>query len=595
MSADRPSEAPPAPSVAVASSTSGTSIYGTAVTFTATVTVTSGGAPATSGNVQFYADGNAIGSAVAVNGSGVATSPSLSTLPVTGSPHAITANYLGATGFATSNGTLTGGQTITPLTLTVIGITANNKPYDGTTSATAQLNLGSASLSGVIAPDSVSLVTTNNVGTFDFANLSTATTITISGLALGGAQASDYQLPTTQATTPASITQVGSTVSVAWTDGPSATYNGSPHAAAASWTSTGVDGTTASRVVTYVGIAGTAYGPTTTAPTNSGSYEASAIFAGDVNHTGSSSSADFTINRVSPTSVETFIVPSVALQPSANLALDNDFTRFADAFADIRAGDTIQIAGTLDWSESHALASWQATGEAFAMPHLAGITLGAAAPGNGIHGPGDDPTISGEGPIYFDGLGADKGWDLTGLTISNFDTAIFFSPETDVTDYSGTHVIDNTINVPSNPGDPGANGGILLGPSPNQTIQGNQINLAGNGSAGTASFGITSFSSGGNEWNGLLIDSNIVNVTTPNAPASVLGIGENSGSVGSNLSVTNNTFNGNGGTSEVALGITSESVAATASNPAATVVYSGNTVNSATDGFVWGDPEASPA
>ena len=40
-------------------------------------------------------------------------------------------------GYVASNGTLTGGQTVTPLTLTVTGITANNKTYDGTTSATA--------------------------------------------------------------------------------------------------------------------------------------------------------------------------------------------------------------------------------------------------------------------------------------------------------------------------------------------------------------------------------------------------------------------------------------------------------------------------
>jgi hypothetical protein len=198
---------------AVASSSSGTSIYGTSDTFTATVTVTSGGAAVTSGSVQFYADGNALGSPVAVSGSGLATSPAISTLQVTGSAHAITADYLGATGFATSNGTLAGGQTITPLTLAVTGITASNKPYDGTTTATAQLILGLAGLSGVISPDNVFLVTTGAAGTFDFADVNTASTVTISGLALGGSQASDYQLPTIEDTTPASITQAPLTVS----------------------------------------------------------------------------------------------------------------------------------------------------------------------------------------------------------------------------------------------------------------------------------------------------------------------------------------------------------------------------------------------
>ena len=153
--------------------------------------------------------------------------------------------------------------------------------------------------------------------------------------------------------------------------------------------------------------------------------------------------------------------------------------------------------------------------------------------------------------------------------------------------------------MPSDNADLGQNGGILLGPGANQTIQGNQIYLAGNGGATNGSFGILSFSSGGNDWNNLLIDSNTITVTTPGANEKILGIGENSGSVGSNITVSNNTFNGTGGSDpanqQIAFGITSESVAATTNNPAATVAYTGNSVNGANEGFVWGDPEASPA
>ena len=386
---------------------------------------------------------------------------------------------------------------------------------------------------------------------------------------------------------------VGSTVSVTWLDGASAVFNGNSHAATASWSSTGADSAGGPLPVTYVGINGTAYGPSSIAPTNSGNYEASATFAGDATHTGSTGATDFTINRLSPTSTETFVVTSVALQPSANLALDNDFTRFANAFADVRAGDTVQIDGTLDWSESHALASWQATGEAFAMPHLNGITVDAAAPGNGIHGPGDDPTISGEGPFYFDGLGTDKSWNITGLAVSNFDTALFYAPETDVTSYAGTHITNNTITVPS--ANPGAqNGGILLGPSANQTVQGNTIDITGNGGASAASFGISSFTYDGNgAWNNLLIDNNVVTVTTVGANEKIIGVAENSGSVGSNITVTNNTFNGDSGSlagnQQVAFGITSQA------SSTATVTYTGNNVNGARDGFVWGDPEGTPA
>ena len=184
-------------------------------------------------------------------------------------------------------------------------------------------------------------------------------------------------------------------------------------------------------------------------------------------------------------------------------------------------------------------------------------------------------------------------------TISNFDTAFFYSPETDVQGYAGTHLIDNVINVPSDNADLGQNGGILLGPGANQTIQGNKIYLAGNGGSSNSSFGISSFTFAGNAWNNLLIDNNTITVTTAGANEKILGIGENSGSVGSNISVTNNTFIGTDGddpaNQQIAFGITSESVAATATNPAATVTYTGNAVHGASEGFVWGDPEASPA
>lgn len=75
------------------------------------------------------------------------------------------------------------------------------------------------------------------------------------------------------------------------------TYDGATHAASATWTSTGVDAATATLPVTYTGKNGTVYGPSTTAPTAAGEYSATATFAGDANHTGSSGSANVTINR----------------------------------------------------------------------------------------------------------------------------------------------------------------------------------------------------------------------------------------------------------------------------------------------------------
>src|SRR5207247_704734 len=177
------------------------STYGDSVTFTATVTGTgpgSGNPGAGEGSVTFKADGTAVCGAVALNASGQAAC-STSALKVPGSPHTIKAEYSGATNFLASSGTLTGGQTVQPRTLTP-HITAQNKEYDGTTTAT----LSSQTLSGVIAGDVVSLTVT--AANFDNKNVGTGKTVTATGLSLTGADAGNYQLSSTTATTTADIT-----------------------------------------------------------------------------------------------------------------------------------------------------------------------------------------------------------------------------------------------------------------------------------------------------------------------------------------------------------------------------------------------------
>lgn len=89
-------------------------------------------------------------------------------------------------------------------TLTVTGITANDKVYDGTTEAT--LNTAGATLVGVSSEDDVSLNTSTAVSTFDTKDIGTGKTVTVSGLALGGDDAGNYSL--TQPTATADITPV---------------------------------------------------------------------------------------------------------------------------------------------------------------------------------------------------------------------------------------------------------------------------------------------------------------------------------------------------------------------------------------------------
>ena len=82
--------------------------------------------------------------------------------------------------------------TISAAGLTVSGITAENKPFDGTTNAT--LVLTNAALAGVIAPDDVSLVTSNATGSFADPDVADGKTVTVTNLAIVGADAGNYEL-----------------------------------------------------------------------------------------------------------------------------------------------------------------------------------------------------------------------------------------------------------------------------------------------------------------------------------------------------------------------------------------------------------------
>ncbi|MDD5450027.1 MAG: YDG domain-containing protein, partial [Candidatus Omnitrophica bacterium] len=93
-----------------------------------------------------------------------------------------------------------GTGTITAKALTVTGITADNKYYDGTTAAT--LNTTNAFVNGTISGDTVELIKTNATGAFNNANEGTWT-VTISGLTLQGVSATNYSI--TQPTTTAGI------------------------------------------------------------------------------------------------------------------------------------------------------------------------------------------------------------------------------------------------------------------------------------------------------------------------------------------------------------------------------------------------------
>ncbi len=99
----------------------------------------------------------------------------------------------------------------TPVTVTS-GLSANNKPYDGTTTATLSSN--NVVLAGVLPADvgNVWLSTNGYVANFTSAGVGTNLTVTVSGLSLTGSGAGNYSLSQPTNLT-ANITAVGVTIS----------------------------------------------------------------------------------------------------------------------------------------------------------------------------------------------------------------------------------------------------------------------------------------------------------------------------------------------------------------------------------------------
>ncbi len=162
--------------------------YGTPVTVSATVT---SGAGTPTGAVTFYDDtaGVALGAGVDLGGgvwaytagAGQLAAAPLRTIRAVFSP---TGPYLAAAA--------TAGVAVAPRPLTVTGLAAADKVYDGTT--TAALDTSAAALGRVVAGDDVTLNMTAAAGTFASADAAAGVPVTVSGLAVTGADAANYTL-----------------------------------------------------------------------------------------------------------------------------------------------------------------------------------------------------------------------------------------------------------------------------------------------------------------------------------------------------------------------------------------------------------------
>jgi hypothetical protein len=172
------------------------------VTFSATLTRTSGGTAVAGATVVFNVDGSSVGTA-ATNSAGVATLSTYNPSALIVAGHNVQASFAlqtisNITYAASTSGTQT--LTVNPKPVTA-NITANNKAYDATTTAT----IATCALTGVLAADSTNVTCTVGSAAFADKNVGTGKTVTATGITLGGTAAGNYTLTSTTATTTANI------------------------------------------------------------------------------------------------------------------------------------------------------------------------------------------------------------------------------------------------------------------------------------------------------------------------------------------------------------------------------------------------------
>ena len=178
------------------------------------------------------------------------------------------------------------GVSIAQKEVTVSGITAENKTYDGTT--TAALVCTGATITGKVDSDELTVTAT---GTFADANVGTGKTVTISEITLNGAGVANYKLAASgnQETTTADITAASFTPVVTlsgWT-------YGSPNIPSVGETNT------SGGTVTYYYKTGDAEW-TETQPTDVGTHHVKASIAANGNYAAAESApVEFTITQAS--------------------------------------------------------------------------------------------------------------------------------------------------------------------------------------------------------------------------------------------------------------------------------------------------------
>ena len=266
--------------------------------------------------------------------------------------------------------TATTTANITAATISAItGITADNKVYDSTTSATLVTTGGGIGFTGILSGDTLTVATAT--GNFIDKNVGNGKTVNITGLSLGGASSGNYILSTTTASTTANITKADiSTIS-------GITANHKTY-----------DGTTAATLVTSAAVFnGKFTGDVLTVGSSTGNFDTPNVGTGKtVNITGLSLAGTDAgnYNLVTDTATTTANITKASITAITGITANDkvyDSTRTATldtsapGFTGIISGDTLTVATASGLFDNKNVG----TGKTVT---ISGLTLGGASVGN---------------------------------------------------------------------------------------------------------------------------------------------------------------------------------------------------------------------
>ena len=185
----------PLPTTLRMTSSSNPSAYGNTVTFIATVRTNGVPVGNISGETVAFYDGAASLGTATLNGSGQAaytTTPSQLAVAT----HSITAVYGGDSTHMSSTTSPALSQSVSKGTVTAVLTGTVSKNYDRT--VTANLAAANYTLSGVVSGDTVTLNNPTS-GAYDTRNAGSGKTVSVTGLAISGASATNYTLASSSA------------------------------------------------------------------------------------------------------------------------------------------------------------------------------------------------------------------------------------------------------------------------------------------------------------------------------------------------------------------------------------------------------------